>query len=61
MFDAEQSEILQREGFQVVSSHAQLLHGSQLLEHLGHVVELVEGKAHVTQPLQGTQLVGKLI
>lgn len=41
----EQSEILQGECFLVVSSHAKLLHGGQALEHLGHVAELVEGKA----------------
>lgn len=60
VFDAEQPEVLQGERFQAVSSHAQLLHGGQLLQHLGHVGELVEGKADVGQPLEGAQLVGQL-
>lgn len=60
VFDAQQSEILQRERLQAVSSHAQLLHGGELLQNLGHVGELVEGKAYVAEALQGAQLFGKL-
>lgn len=60
VFDAEQSEVLQCERLQAVSSHAQLLHGGELLQNLGHVGELVEGKAYVAQPLKGAQLFGQL-
>jgi len=61
VFDAEQPEVLQGERVQAVSSHAQLLHGGQLLQHLRHVAELVEGEAQVAEPLEGAQLRGQLL
>lgn len=61
MFDTKQSEILQGECFQAVSGHAQLLHGGQLLQDLGHMVEVVERKAQVAQPLEGAKLPRQLI
>lgn len=61
MFDTEQSEILQCERVEAVAGHAQLLHGGQLLQNLGHVGELVEGEADVAQPLKGAQLFGQLV
>lgn len=60
VFDVKQPEVLQGERFQVVPGHAQLLHGGQPLQHLGHVVELVEGKAHITESLQRAQLGGQV-
>lgn len=60
MLHTKQSEVLQSERFQAVSSHAELLHAGQLLQDLGHMVEVVERKAQVAEPVEGTQLLGQL-
>lgn len=61
MFHSEQPEILQDQCFQVVSGHAQFLHGCQTLQHLRNVVELVKGQPEVAQPLQRTQVIGEIL
>ena len=52
MFEPEQSEALQHQCVQAVSSHTQSLHGGPPLQHLRRVGKLVEGQAQVAQSLE---------